>query len=110
MTVALALCIALLVGAGVWLLLDRDLLRVVLGLGLLGHGVVLLLVASGRPGEPPLLDRVTDRLADPLPQALGLTAIVIGFAVTAYLLAIAQADQEGTPVADAGDLGSEGGR
>lgn len=91
MSIAMALAIATLVSGGIWLMLDRDLLRVVLGVGLLGHGAVLMLLAVGNVGAPPLVDQ-PGPFADPLPQALSLTAIVIGFGVMAYLLAISQAD------------------
>jgi multicomponent Na+:H+ antiporter subunit C len=60
----------------------------VLGVGMLGNGVNVLLVATGdRPGAPPIVGR--DDATDPVPQALVLTAIVIGFAVVAFLLALA---------------------
>ncbi len=87
--------VAVLVGAGTWLMLHRDNLRAVLGASLLGHGVVVLLVLQGGAGRAPLVDQEPavspERLSDPLPQALGLTAIVIGFGITAYLLALAAA-------------------
>lgn len=93
MTLVSALAVAVLVGAGTWMMLHRDNLRAVLGASLLGHGVVLLLVLQGGAGRAPLVggDVDPDQLSDPLPQALGLTAIVIGFGITAYLLALAAA-------------------
>ena len=63
-----------------------------LGFALLGHAAVLALVTSGgRAGEPPLANRVdvAADAADPLPQALSLTAIVISFGLTLFLLALA---------------------
>jgi multicomponent Na+:H+ antiporter subunit C len=93
MTLVAALTVGVLYGAGTYLLLQRTLTRIILGLALMGHGAnVLLLTAAGAGGEPPLIDDgplppgVT---ADPLPQALALTAIVITFGVVAFLLALA---------------------
>jgi multicomponent Na+:H+ antiporter subunit C len=91
-SVALALAAAVLFSCGSYLLLQRTLTRVILGIALLGHGTVLLLqVAGGRAGDPPLMgpDVAGDAVVDPLPHALALTAIVITFGVTAFLLALA---------------------
>lgn len=92
MSLVLAAVTAILFAAGTWLLLQRRLTRIVIGIGLLGHGANLLLVTSGgRAGRTPILDgEVTNSAAysDPLPQALALTAIVITFGVTAFLLAL----------------------
>ena len=92
MSLVLAAVTAVLFAAGTWLLLQRRLTRIVIGIGLLGHGANLLLVTSGgRSGRAPILDgEVTNAAAysDPLPQALALTAIVITFGVTAFLLAL----------------------
>lgn len=89
MTLSLAVLIAVLFGTGTYLLLHRTLTRIVLGVGLLGNGVnVLILATGGRAGEPPIIGR-SGTFADPVPQALVLTAIVIAFAVTAFLLALA---------------------
>jgi len=89
MIVVMVLAVAVLYGAGAYLLLQRNLSRIVIGLGLLGHGAnLLLLMAGGRAGAAPLAG--TDGpFADPLPQALALTAIVITFGVSAFLLALA---------------------
>ncbi|OUC85715.1 Na(+)/H(+) antiporter subunit C [Streptosporangium minutum] len=80
-----------LVAAGVTLLLERSLIRVLVGVILLGNGVNLLILTVGGPaGEPPLLGRsAPERMADPLPQAMVLTSIVITLGVTAFLLAVA---------------------
>lgn len=88
MTLVLALTVAVLYGTGAYLLMQRNLSRIVIGLGVLGHGAnLLLLMAGGRAGRPPIVgDGAGLRFADPLPQALALTAIVITFGVTAYLL------------------------
>ena len=91
MTVALAVTIGVLYGTGVWLLLQRSLSRIVIGLAVLGHGANLLLLAAGGPGgDPPIAGSDPALTADPLPpQALALTAIVITFGVSAFLLALA---------------------
>lgn len=90
MTVALAALAALLFSIGTYLVLQRRLSRIIIGVGLLGHGANVLFLVSGRAGAPPLIGAApTDELADPLPQAMVLTAIVITFGVTALLLALA---------------------
>lgn len=89
MSVALAVLVAVLFGSGTYLVLHRTLSRIVLGVAMLGNGVNVLIIAAGsRPGDPPIVP-VDAAATDPLPQALVLTAIVIGFAVTAFLLALA---------------------
>lgn len=90
MTVMLAATAAALFGIGTYLLLQRKLSRIIIGLGLLTHGANVLLITAGRRGDPPLI-RTGDpaTFADPLPQALALTAIVITFGVTTLLLALA---------------------
>lgn len=90
MSIVLALVTAVLFACGSWLLMQRRLTRIVIGIGLLGHGANLLLITAGGPaGRPPLIGAdPIDSLSDPLPQALALTAIVITFGVTAFLLAL----------------------
>ena len=85
-----AILAGLLIAAGVFLLLSRTIIRVVLGLSFLSYGgnLVILTVAGLRDAAPPLLT-LKGPYADPLPQALILTAIVIGFATTALLLTVA---------------------
>lgn len=90
MIIVMVLSVAVLYGAGAFLLLQRNLSRIVIGLGLLGHGAnLLLLMAGGRAGDAPLVGDNGGPFADPLPQALALTAIVITFGVSAFLLALA---------------------
>lgn len=91
MSVLLALCAAVVFACGTYLLLQRRLSRIVLGVGLLGHGANLMLVLSGGGrGEPAFVGSgPAEDFADPLPQALVLTAIVITFGVTLLLLALA---------------------
>ena len=89
MTVLLAFVAAVLFGCGSWLLMQRRLSRIIIGIGLLGHGANLLLVtAGGGPGRAPIIEDGATGFSDPLPQALALTAIVITFGVTAFLLAL----------------------
>lgn len=90
MTVLLAAVAACFFGIGTYLLLQRKLSRIIIGLGLLTHGANVLLITAGRRGTPPIIG-VGDQesFADPLPQALALTAIVITFGVTSLLLALA---------------------
>ncbi|SFN15976.1 multisubunit sodium/proton antiporter, MrpC subunit [Actinomadura madurae] len=92
----LVLTVAVLFAAGFNLLMQRSLIRVVVGFMLLGHGAnLVLLLAGGAAGAPPLLGGGSERaMADPLPQAMALTAIVITFGVTAFLLALAYRGRE----------------
>ena len=102
MTAALALAVGLLTAVGVYLVLARRIFPVILGLSLLAHAANLVVLAAGDSGEraPIVIDGVESSLmADPVPQALVLTAIVISMAVTLYLLA--------TYVAGARVLGAE---
>jgi len=92
MTVVMAAIVAVLFGTGVYMILQRTLTRIVLGMALLSHGANLLLLAvGGRSGIAPFIGifGAGDRVTDPVPQALALTAIVISFAMTAFLLALA---------------------
>ncbi|MGF1664445.1 MAG: sodium:proton antiporter [Kineosporiaceae bacterium] len=88
-----AIAVAVLVAGGVYLLLQRGLLRVTLGFVLLGHAANLVLLAAGGTArrDPPLLGGggATGATADPLPQAFVLTAIVITFAITVHLVSLA---------------------
>lgn len=89
----LALGIGVLVGSGVWLLLRPRTYQLIVGLALIGYGVNLFIFSMGRlrMNAPPVLasGQVNPGdYADPLPQALVLTAIVIGFATTALFLVV----------------------
>lgn len=87
----MVLAMGVLFACGVYLMLERSLTRVLLGFILLGNAVNLLIVLTAGRGRPPLTDGKnlsTEGMSDPLPQALVLTAIVITFAVTAFLLAM----------------------
>jgi multicomponent Na+:H+ antiporter subunit C len=86
---ALVLLVGVLFGAGTYLVMNRSLTRIVLGVALLGNGVnVLIVAASSGPGEAPIVGR-DGTLTDSVPQALVLTAIVIGFAIVSFLVALA---------------------
>ena len=107
MILVLAICVGVLYAAGTYLLLQRSLTRIVMGLGLMGHGAnLLLLMAGGRAGRAPLIGGTeagaaveggsgtaaaegATTYADPLPQAMALTGIVITFGIMAFLLALA---------------------
>ena len=89
MSLVFALAAAVLFGTGAYLLLDRDLVRVVFGVVLVSQAAVLTLVASGLSrGAAPIYPLAEGVVSDPLSQAMALTAIVIGLAVTALLLVL----------------------
>ena len=82
--------VAVLFGTGAFLMLKADLFRVVVGMVMISNAAILALIGSGLSrGAAPIHPLPDDRLSDPLVQAMALTAIVIGFGVTALLLAIA---------------------
>ena len=91
MNLFLALVVAVLFGSGATLLLKPDLFRVVAGLMLISNAASLTVIASGlRRGQAPIYPLVPgEPIADPLTQAMTLTALIIGFATTALLLAMA---------------------
>lgn len=90
MSVLMAATAAMLVATGTYLLLQRKLSRIIIGISLLSHGANVLFVNAGRRGLAPLIGTADPAdFADPIPQALVLTAIVISFGVTALLLALA---------------------
>ena len=94
MIVWLAVTIGVLFASGVYLILRRSTVRMIFGMVLITHGATLLVFASGGlvRGHPPLLEpgpRTADAaVADPLPQALVLTAIVIGFGLLVFAAAL----------------------
>jgi len=94
MSLMLILAISLCVVAGVLLLLSRDLFRLVIGLAVLGSAANLIVFMAARPGSlvPPVIEAGLAELpagaANPLPQALVLTAIVIGFALLCFALVL----------------------
>ncbi len=91
MELLVALAVGFVAACGIYLLLRANTFSVILGLTLLSYAVNLLIFFGGRltATAPPLAIPGTTGAADPLPQALVLTAIVIGFGMTAYLVALA---------------------
>ena len=90
---ALAAAVWITLAAGLYLALSRDVLRCVVGLALLGSSINLLLLAAGRIErvQPAVIEAgrtVLEAAANPLPQALVLTAIVIGFALMCFALVL----------------------
>ena len=98
--------VAALAAAGIFLILERHILRVIFGLILLGNAVNLGIFTAGRltRGHPPLIDRgellPAEGYAAPLPQALILTAIVIGFGLLVFKLVLAHRAHRETGTAD----------
>lgn len=88
---SLILAAAAMIGCGVYLILERSLTRVLVGLVMLGNGVnVLFLISSGAAGRAPIVGKAgSGQMSDPLPQALVLTAIVISLGTSAFVLAMA---------------------
>jgi len=95
MDATLAVLAGAFIAAAVYLLVARSLLRMLLGLAILGNGINLLILVAGRltraspPVLPPGPTAPQGPIANPLPQALILTAIVIGFALFTFLLTLA---------------------
>lgn len=90
MSIVLALAAGMLASVGSYLLFQRKLSRMIIGLGLLSHVGNVLMITAGEPGVAPIIGSGDEgAFADPLPQALALTAIVISFGTTALLLALA---------------------
>jgi multicomponent K+:H+ antiporter subunit C len=94
MEAVLSIAIGVLAGSGIWLILRPRTYQVLIGLSLVAYGVNLFILAMGRLrlGDPPILSAGEEgnlaKYTDPLPQALILTAIVIGFAATAIYLVV----------------------
>lgn len=87
----LIVAVGVLAASGVYLLLERSLSRIAIGVIILGNAVNLfLLIVGGPPGGAPIVgETAIEDMSDPLPQAMVLTAIVITLAITAFLLAMA---------------------
>ena len=90
MEIILSLAIGVLAGSGIWLLLRPRTFQVIMGLSLVAYAVNLFIFGMGRItlGAPPVFSDHATQYADPLPQALVLTAIVISFATTALFLVV----------------------
>ncbi|MGH1490890.1 MAG: NADH-quinone oxidoreductase subunit K [Acidimicrobiales bacterium] len=94
MSASLLFAIGGLTSVGVYLITARSLSRIILGFALLGHAAVLaLLTAGGPPAASPIIGPETTDISNPVPQALALTAIVISFGLTLFLLALAARQQ-----------------
>jgi len=93
MELVLAILAGVLYATGLYLMLRRRLAQLIIGLGLLSNGAnILILAAAGvTRAKPPIIDPLAraDQFADPVPQSLILTAIVIGFGVLAFALVLA---------------------
>jgi multicomponent Na+:H+ antiporter subunit C len=93
-SIILAVMVGVFYAAGYYLMMRRSIIKLIFGLGMISHASNLLIFAAGRltAGQPPLVHEGSDlppeMLADPLPQALILTAIVIGFGVQAFALVL----------------------
>lgn len=81
----------ILFGTGVYNILQKKLLRVVIGTGLISHAAHLFILTMGKlkRGQPPIIEEGVTKYTDPLPHALILTSIVISFGVTAVVLVLA---------------------
>jgi multicomponent Na+:H+ antiporter subunit C len=113
MEVLLALASGILYMAGIYLMLRRRLAQLIVGLGLLSNGTNLLIFAVGglTRAHPPVVPEASAQLvppyADPVPQALVLTAIVIGFGLLAFSLVLAHRVHATTGSDDVDDVGRE---
>lgn len=111
MILLLAIAIGALFGGAVYMMLRRSVVKLILGLIMLSHGVNLLIFTMGdgvRRGVPPIVDyetgAVTPGTADPLVQALILTAIVISFGLTAFIMALAYRASQAVKSDDLDDM------
>jgi multicomponent Na+:H+ antiporter subunit C len=113
MEVALALASGVLYAAGIYLMLRRRLAQLIIGIGLLSNGTNLLIFTAGgltRARPPVVSDGATtlvEPYADPVPQALVLTAIVIGFGLLAFSLVLAHRVHATLETDDVDDVGRE---
>jgi multicomponent Na+:H+ antiporter subunit C len=112
MELVLAVIVGVLYGVGVYLMLRRRLAQLIIGLSLLSNGVnVLILAAAGATrGNPPIVadgSPAAGVLADPVPQALILTAIVIGFGVLAFALVLSHRVHESSGSDDIDTIGPD---
>jgi|SRR3954451_3478214 multicomponent Na+:H+ antiporter subunit C len=90
METIMSILVGLFFTIGTYLILSKNMLRIILGTSVISHGINLLIMTMGglKTGSPPLLSEKTLSFTDAIPQALILTAIVINFAVTALLLVL----------------------
>ncbi|HUE72387.1 MAG TPA: Na+/H+ antiporter subunit C [Pirellulaceae bacterium] len=110
MTIVLAVTIGCLYAAGTYMMLRRSLFKLILGLVLIAHGANLLIFVAGKPSgaQPPIVAPGASQppagFADPLPQALILTAIVISFGVLAFALVLFHRTYQTVGTDDSDDL------
>lgn len=113
MELLLAITVGTLYGSGLYLMLRRRLAQLIVGLGLLGNGTNLLIFTGGgltrarAPIIPEGQTAMTGAFADPIPQSLVLTAIVIGFGVLAFSLVLAHRVHAMTSSDDIDGMGKE---
>jgi multicomponent Na+:H+ antiporter subunit C len=113
MSLILALTLGILYAAGFYLLLRRSMVKLIIGIILLAHAINLLLFLMGRlaPGAAPIIEEGAKQLsgsyADPLPQALILTAIVIGFGLQIFAIVLIRKLFQAVNSDDTGDLTEE---
>jgi multicomponent Na+:H+ antiporter subunit C len=111
MELLLAVASGVLYAAGIYLMLRRRLAQLIIGLGLLSNGTNLLIFTAGglTRGRPPVIPEGAVALeppyADPVPQALVLTAIVIGFGLLAFSLVLAHRVHDSVGTDDVDDVG-----
>ncbi len=112
MELLLAIVAGMLYASGLYLMLRRRLAQLIIGLALLSHGSnILILSAAGvTRGRPPLIapGMTAERMADPVPQSLILTAIVIGFGVLAFALVLAHRVHQSAGSDDIDMIGADG--
>jgi multicomponent Na+:H+ antiporter subunit C len=91
MEIIMAILAGTLFASGVYLILQKQLLRIVFGTALISHGAHLFILTMGqlKRGAAPVIKEGVEQYVDPLPQALILTSIVISFGVTSFLLVLA---------------------
>ncbi|MFC4558889.1 Na(+)/H(+) antiporter subunit C [Virgibacillus kekensis] len=91
MEIIICILAGILFATGIYNLLQKQLLRIIIGTGLITHGAHLFILTMGelKDGKPPILTHGIDDYVDPLPQALILTSIVISFGITSLLLVLA---------------------
>lgn len=100
MIIVLAIIVGVLYSAGIYMMLRRSIVKLIIGLSLLGHAANLLIFTMGRitRGQPPIIPEgstvLAGSFADPIPQALILTAIVIGFGVQAFAIILIRRSYE----------------
>lgn len=110
MNLVTAFALSAIAGCGVYMILSRHVVRIILGIALLSAAINLVIFQAGRIGsvEPPVIGDTETVLsataANPLPQALILTAIVIGFALVAFAAAVALQTQRSAGTLDSAEL------